>query len=73
MQVSSGLSVSLHKSEERSIINTIGEVILEEDIWSRLDSDLYYWTQPLRPVQVVFFINAVKTYGYLQNLAVSRS
>lgn len=54
LQVAGGLSVSWVQREKNSVFNGVGEDSLEENVWDELDSDLYYWTKPLRPVQVLF-------------------
>ncbi|CAA6660456.1 unnamed protein product [Spirodela intermedia] len=49
--VAGGLSVSWNQREKNSVFNGADEDFLEENVWDELDSDLYYWTKPLRPVQ----------------------
>ncbi|XP_078433912.1 GTP-binding family protein [Wolffia australiana] len=49
--VAGGMSIGWDQRERINLISAPGNVLVEEDFWSQLDSDLYYWTKPLRPVQ----------------------
>ncbi|PKA47965.1 hypothetical protein AXF42_Ash016312 [Apostasia shenzhenica] len=50
-KVGVGTPLSLSRKQISSITSFTNEGLWEETDWEKLDTDLYYWTRPLRPVQ----------------------